>query len=181
MSESGTGRPRREVPDLLLPAWEAAESGFDPDFDAHWTLRAYDRHWRHLCRTAGALPPLAALNPADIPKLLPGLFIIDIVRAGGGGAEPGAPRFRYRLCGTSQALHDGVDLTGRWVDEAHPPHWAAAIADVYHRLIETRCPHYWSRAMQRFGQEHQWIERVVAPFAEDGRNVDRIVGHVTWV
>jgi hypothetical protein len=166
-----------EVTGLVLPPWTAEGPAFPPELDPHPMAQAFDAHWRGLCRAAGRIPPLSALRPAGIAAHLPGLFLMDIHPAD----RPGGVRFRYRLCGTEQAIRDGVDLTGQWLDEAHPAAWAEAIESVYRAMMESLRPHYWSRTIQRPGQEHQWMERVLVPFSADGTTVTNFAGHVTWL
>jgi hypothetical protein len=172
------GVPRGlEVTGLLLPPWTDMGPAFPAELEPHPMARAFDAHWRGLCRAAGRIPPLSALRPAAIPAHLRGLFLIDIHAAD----RPGGLRFRYRLCGTEQAIRDGVDLTGQWVDEAHPTAWADAIETVYHEVMAAKRPHYWSRTIQRPGQEHQWIERVLVPISNDGAAIANLAGYVIWL
>jgi hypothetical protein len=65
------------------------------------------RYWRGLA--GGATPQRALINPADIKALLPYLYIVAY--------EFDPFRVRYILTGTEVDRWNGINLTGRYVDE----------------------------------------------------------------
>lgn len=82
-------------------------------------LRLLYAYWDS--KRAGApWPPRAAIEPLDLKELLGHLVIVDVVPA----PEPGAaPRFRYRLFGSTVAHRMGFDMTGKWIDEWPAPEY----------------------------------------------------------
>ncbi|MBG06527.1 MAG: hypothetical protein CMM59_20905 [Rhodospirillaceae bacterium] len=68
-------------------------------------------YWRSLFK-GDVLPDRRDLDPVQIPKLLPGIILIDIHR------DP--YRFRFRLIGERMVAYHGRNLAGFWMDEAFP-------------------------------------------------------------
>jgi len=85
----------------------------------HPGLRDFYAYW--LSKRGGKkVPARADIDPVEIHRFLPNIFMIDVIDAGS--------RFRYRLVGT--ALGDALgDYSGRYVDEALP----AAQYETYRR------------------------------------------------
>ncbi len=79
----------------------------------------------------GKPPSRAAIDPTEIPRLLPYLVITEIE------AEP--MRIRYRLVGTQAVETTGWDFTNRYLDECgfvvEP-----LLAECFRRLVATRAP-----------------------------------------
>ncbi|HEX6121071.1 MAG TPA: PAS domain-containing protein [Dongiaceae bacterium] len=94
--------------------------------------RVKDLHhyWQSKCG-AGTLPPRAAIDPTEIPRLLPYLVITEIE------AEP--MRIRYRLVGTQAVETTGWDFTNRYLDECGFVVEPLLLA-CYRRLVATRTP-----------------------------------------
>jgi hypothetical protein len=88
------------------------------------------RYWQSKCG-AGTLPPRAAIDPTEIPRLLPYLVITEI--------ETEPMRVRYRLVGTQAVEATGWDFTNRYLDECgfvvEP-----LLLECYRRLVATRAP-----------------------------------------
>lgn len=134
----------------------------------HPKIRALTAHWISIC-PAGQLPGRRHLEPLDIPRLLPNVWLVDVVRAP-------ETRLRYRLVGTNVARAFQVDPTGRFLDELHPgsrnPHLDANLRAV----AESGVPSW------RVGRPLLWnlqdflrLERVCLPLASDGVQVDMIL------
>ena len=94
-------------------------------------LRALLDYW-HRARGARRMPARGDLRPADLPRLLPHLFLIDVE------AEP--LRLRYRLLGTALTEAVGRDSTGRYCDEIYPPPAMAEIERSYRWIMAHRAP-----------------------------------------
>jgi hypothetical protein len=101
-------------------------------------VKEFHCHWRS--KSAGCLPARQAIDPVEIPRLLPHLLITDIER------DP--LRVRYRLVGTRVVEASGADFTNRYLDECS---FAAQpiLTECYGRLVDTRAPvfaHYeWNK------------------------------------
>jgi hypothetical protein len=72
----------------------------------HPTLVAIYRYWDNK-RRGRAMPQRADIDPTEIVRLLPYIFMVDVER------DP--LRFRYRLIGTAICEFLGRDFTGRMV------------------------------------------------------------------
>jgi hypothetical protein len=138
----------------------------------------YDRHPRfqdlatYLAAKApaGRLPGRQHIDPLEIPRLLPHLTLVDVVR------EADRLRYRFRLLGTDVVAKNAVDVTGKWIEEAFPPEPAAAITSAYDNVVATRTPHHWASVMGVPGRDHIRFERIVFPLASDGETVDMLIG-----
>jgi hypothetical protein len=66
-------------------------------------------HWQRLARRRGGVPFRSDLDPAEIPRLLPYLFIVERIRATG--------RYFFRLSGTGIREIMGSENTNHFLDE----------------------------------------------------------------
>ena len=71
-------------------------------------VRALYRYWQSKCHE-GLLPSRAAIDPTEIPQLLPYLVIAEI--------EASPLRVRYRLVGTQVVEDHGSDFTNRYLED----------------------------------------------------------------
>jgi hypothetical protein len=71
-------------------------------------IRQFAAYWQSKI-TAGAVPHRRDIDPADLKSLLPWLMIVEI--------EADPFRVLYRLVGTKVVQMNGVELTGRYLDE----------------------------------------------------------------
>lgn len=118
----------------------------------------------------GRLPGRQHIDPIEIPRLLPYLTLVDVVR------DAGALRYRFRLVGTDVVNKTAADVTGKWVEDAFPSAAAASIMQTYDGVVASREPHYWANMIAVPGREHIGFERVVFPLARDGETVDMLIG-----
>ena len=93
-------------------------------------VRALHRYWQSKCRD-GSLPLRAAIDPTEIPQLLPYLVIAEI--------EASPLRVRYRLVGTQVVEDHGSDFTNRYLEDCN---FAVEplLLECYRQLVETRAP-----------------------------------------
>lgn len=82
-----------------------------PDEHWHTEVQTVFRYWRER-HPANGLPGRQHIDPLDVVSLLPGIWLLDVQR------EPF--RLRYRLVGTRVTESIGREVTGLWMDEAHP-------------------------------------------------------------
>ncbi len=80
--------------------------------DRHWKIAALWDYWIGVYRNVGRPPRRADIDPIDIPRLLPNLWIADW--------DASSARFRYRLVGTAVTKARNTDATGRFLDEDLP-------------------------------------------------------------
>jgi hypothetical protein len=86
-------------------------------------------YWRAkaACR---AMPSRADIDPIDIARLLPDVMLVE--------REPGG-RYRYRLIGTENARAQGINATGRYLDEVLPgPEYRAHVLALYDECVRER-------------------------------------------
>lgn len=134
----------------------------------HPKLQRIYRYWQNI-HPPGKLPGRQHLDPLHIPDLLPGLWLLDVQQ------EPF--RLRYRLVGTRISEAIGREVTGLWLDEAHP-HLVndEAYFGRYRRIAETKAlsrrrgkPKAWTT------DEYREVENLALPLATDGETVDMIL------
>ena len=118
----------------------------------------------------GQLPGRQHIQPEEIPGFLSRLFMLDVSR------DP--LRCRYRLCGTELVRSLGREVTGMWLDEAHPQLLEKPEScERFRFMVETgratwrKGPPIWSRH-----PDHRTIETCIVPLAADGRTVDKMLG-----
>ncbi len=126
----------------------------------------YD-YWRSKAPAPGVLPGRRHIDPADIPRLLPNIWLVDVVE------DP--RRFRVRLIGT--ALVDaGIPLrVGDFIFDRLMPELRHTLAE-FESVVGTREP-LWYRGPVNLRHDtyvHE-IERIFLPLAADGRHVDMLL------
>jgi len=135
----------------------------------HPKLRGVYDYWRRIHPAAG-LPGRQHVEPADLTGALPNLWLLDVQR------QPF--RLRYRLVGTRITELAGRELTGQWLDEAHPHSlaepgfFANFLAAVEHHQPTWRKG---KPTLYLHDKDFTTIERLLLPLARDGANVDIIM------
>ncbi len=150
-----------DADDLLRAQLDMAGNERLREIHAYWASRIVD----------GRLPARRDIEPGDIPRLLPGLFLVDLIA--------GPPRrFQYRLVGTQIARIEG-ELTGKYLDEIMRADTAAEVV----RHYEDAC----RRQIYVCDRSLEWPDRdtvdysvLLLPLAEDGRTVDRLLGYALY-
>lgn len=127
----------------------------------------YD-YWRSKAPAEGILPGRRHIDPLDIPKLLPHIWLVDVVD------EP--RRFRVRLLGTA-LVETGTPLrVGDFIiDRLLPEQRAASLAEL-ESVVQSREP-LWYRGplkLRHVTYVHE-VERIFLPLAADGRHVDMLL------
>ena len=130
-------------------------------------LKEAYRYWQR--KAAGrALPRRADLDPADIPKLLPHVMLVEVHPAG---------RYRYRLIGTANVREHGIDATGRWLDEVLPgPEYKAHVLGLYDQcVLERRAVYSESLFYSTVGYKPQRHTKVLfMPLSDDGATINLV-------
>lgn len=128
---------------------------------------AMHRYWQSKCRD-GSLPLRAAIDPTEIPRLLPYLVIAEI--------EASPMRVRYRLVGTQVVEDNGSDFTNRYLEDCNFA-VEALLQECYRRLVETQAPVFayyewhkveWQGAKGAIGAN----ETGFFPLSSDGARID---------
>jgi len=152
----------------------AEQTAPSADIISHPTLVALHRYWDGK-RGGRMMPARRDLDPSEIVKLLPHIYMVDVER------DP--LRFRYRLIGTAICAFLGRDYTGRSVDAA-----TYGEGDILTRLLQLFTAVVEARAPVAFkgniwhvsGREWREVEALLMPLSRDGATVDIIfAGYVT--
>lgn len=134
----------------------------------HPLIRQFYEYWRSVA-PEGQLPGRQHIHPEQIPGFLSRLSLFDVYR------DP--LRFRYRLCGTELVRSLGREVTGMWLDEAHPQAVAKPESrERFRFIVETGQP-TWRKGTPLWSRhpDHRTIETCIVPLAGDGRTVDKIL------
>jgi len=126
----------------------------------------------------GRMPARADIDPLDIPRLLPFLYLVDVeyLAAPHLGATGTQHRFRYRLVGTGIVERNGGDPTGRYLDDfENRPFHETIVAD-YARCAAEKRPVAASRRFMDASGRHWPYQRLVLPLSEDGDKVNMLLG-----
>jgi hypothetical protein len=137
-------------------------------------LRQLHAYWRAKCRN-GRLPSREDIEPGRLHKLLPRIFLVDVMRTAG------SPRlgFRFRLAGSEHFEINQTELTGLTFEEAFLPDRIEAIRSVYMEVVTTRKPLLTARTSPAVAdRQHILYDRLLLPLASDGETVDMILGYV---
>ena len=152
-------------------AFDAAMSAED-----HGDLRAFYDYWKSK-QIDGRPPRRSDIDPADIPKLLPNILLIDLV------GDP-AYDFHYRLMGTAIVAFDGIDYSGSMLSQMVPRTDAFHIIWEHHLnaakgLVELRCDSLrWSRDNSR---DHVDYLILLLPLRRNGEGVELLIGYIHYL
>jgi hypothetical protein len=140
-----------------------------PPSSARPEIVALYAYWRSKAPGEGVLPGRRHIDPVEIPKLLPYVFLLDVV--------DDIRRFRVRLVGTALIETGTPARVGDFMADHMPPDTrAASLADL-ENVVQSREP-WWFRGPV-FLQHQTYVsevERLVLPLAADGRTVDMLLG-----
>jgi hypothetical protein len=147
-------------------ATEAAfiDTPHDPD------LRALHEYWDGL-RGDRAMPSRQDIDPTAIPKLLPYVFMYNVVADGGG--------YSIRLAG--EEVVRLVGHTGRPAGSTMTPLGSATLITVLDAVTAERVPKF--RAGKAFwhpDRMHQDYEGCFLPLSSDGKTVNIVLGGVKF-
>jgi hypothetical protein len=128
-------------------------------------LRSY---WRRI--GDGSLPGRSDLDPADIPRILGNVMLIDVERA--------PIRFRMRLCGTTVDRVFGQDFTGYYLDDLTAEYFERDVLLDYAGVVTTQRPHFLQRTVAIGDGVWLAYQRLLLPLSDDGSDVDMLLGGV---
>jgi hypothetical protein len=133
-------------------------------------LAGFFDYWLAIRPAKDLLPGRQHFDPIDIPKVMPRIWLLDVVHDGG------QLRFRYRLVGTKEVETLQREVTGQWLDDVHPRlKENPAHLDRYCYVVANGQPAYRKGAVNfAHKREHERVENCVVPLARDGRTVDII-------
>jgi hypothetical protein len=100
-----------------------------PNFVLNETLTVLLAYWRVKC-AGRSMPAPRDISPADIPKCLPHVMLLDMPEG----------RLRYRLVGDEIVRAYGINMTGKLLEEIVPPDRFALASRSYAAVLETGRP-----------------------------------------
>ncbi len=126
-------------------------------------------YWRSIRPSPALLPGRKHLKLREIAPLLRNIWLADVQR--------NPYRFRYRLLGT-KIDHLIGNLKGAWLDEAHDNFERSVAYTEFVDLIEGRVEFLYFKGPPLFSvnRNYIWLERVCVPLADNGRDIDTILG-----
>jgi hypothetical protein len=134
-------------------------------------IRALYDYWRAIQPSPGRLPGRRHFDPMAVPKLLPNIWLLDVL------SDP--LRFRYRLVGTYMVTAFGRDVTGLWFHEIYPQFGPGHPTYEDYKRLATERAVLWRRGRPIFALHIERcvaLERIVLPLADDGATVDMGLG-----
>jgi hypothetical protein len=131
-------------------------------------------YWRGKCNR-DLLPGRADIDPLAFPALLPGIYLVDVIRS---ESEPRLG-FRFRLAGTAHLEINQMEITGLTVEEAFPVDHGTQARAAYEQVVAEGQPRLFIGARASVGgHTHRLFDRLLLPLASDGRTVDMLLGHL---
>jgi hypothetical protein len=117
-------------------------------------------------RGSRPMPARADINPADIPRHLQNLMLVDVL--------PGEPvRFRYRLIGTRVVAATGEDRTGRLFHEVKFFELYPNMMEQYLQVVREARPFF---SLEPFHSDVKdtvyQVERLMLPLGPEGGRPD---------
>jgi len=169
---AGQPLPAFQSTGVHLTALTLPPQATDPRFQAFFD------HWRHRA-PPGLLPGRQHIDPLDIPALLPGIVLYDVVGDPAGGPDDGLPalRFRFRVVGTMMCETVGTDPTGRFLDELVLADKQDTVQAAFVSVVRDRVAHYWENPLWSADKSYVRLQRLALPLASDGVTVDKIIAY----
>jgi hypothetical protein len=117
-------------------------------------------------RQTKLMPSRADLDPVEIPRLLPYVILIDVMR------EP--LDFRYRLVGTQACFIMRRDFTGQIFSEIPGSGKESALWQGCEAVVSSKAPMYWQLPYAGPDRFLRNYENVLLPLSNDGVSVTMI-------
>lgn len=115
----------------------------------------------------GVLPSRKDIDPIEIPRLMPHVAMIDILR------DP--LDYRYRLSGTHLVEMIGHDRTGRRMREFFTAPAIEAAEQMLERLLSRRKPLAFEGRLYWIERDYLAFHALILPLAADGHTVDMAI------
>jgi hypothetical protein len=130
--------------------------------------REFLAYWHGKCPEAG-YPTRADIAPAEMLKLLPYVFMLDVLEEGG------EFDFRFRLVGTAIMQVEG-EHTGKLLSDMFPDR--AAYAVLWRQYCDAAAGRVWVRheTLRWQGRDHIDYEVILAPLQDEAGRVTMLIG-----
>jgi hypothetical protein len=125
-------------------------------------------------KRSGDAPPFTdALDPLEVPRLLPHLMLKDVRR------DPWD--FRYRVVGTTVCEHSRHNWTGKWMSEVEGQGEGSTVFRVMRWVSEGRQPAIFRPPYVGPHKEFKYCEAAVMPWCDRQGLVDRVLVAVDFL
>jgi len=129
-------------------------------------LKRFFDYWK-ACRGERTMPARADIDPLDFQYVLGHVALIDV--------ETGdRQRYRFRVDGSTIADLCGLDLTGKYLDEATAPAERTGLERSYGELVTLGQPIHYT-GMRNWEKRSCGVEGLLLPLSQDGKAVDMIL------
>lgn len=121
------------------------------------------------------MPQRRDFDPADVPRHLPGILLIDVEGITDDGAGETVGIYRSRVVGSQEVANRGHNPTGKLVFEGY---FAGSLEDALRSYeIVRRSKSFLYEPMQFITDDHLTIDEysILLPFSEDGETVSQIL------
>ena len=140
----------------------------------------------YAAKPSDGLPSRDAFEPAAFAAMLPRIAVIEpghvvngqwVTRTEELTDEATVERsFRYRLAGTEIVERAGRDPTGKTFHELYRDGYLSSALQTYEEILSASAPHFSQRVFPiGEGANELRYDRLILPFAKDGRTIDSFV------
>jgi hypothetical protein len=143
-------------------------------------VRAINQRWllkfwmRHL--GVHSVPQWQAVEAEDLSRMSANLSFLDVI------ARAGSARFQIHFHGaTIGQVYGSADCRGKYLDEIIPTAGHADGLAPYRQAVHGACPVYTIHDVTDRTGRLVHYERLLLPFAADGRTVDRILASFEFI
>jgi hypothetical protein len=137
-------------------------------------LRALRDYWEAK-RGRRAMPGRRDFDPAEIPSLLPHVFMLDVL--------PGGGDFRFRLLGSEITRRYGRDSTGKTLRDVYAvtsPTMFDQLTRLMTAVVESRRPVLSRSSLAAVSKDFVAYEAIHLPLSDDGQSVNIILGGTSF-
>ena len=155
----GSPAPGTVVPGPVDP--ETSSTFPDPrhqELFEYWNSKRGDR----------IAPTRKDIDPIDLPKLLPYMFIFQV--------QDNPRNYRLSLLGTQLVAVLGRDFTGATFDEMYSDDGASTLRMEYDWVADRAEPYYDELDARWMSKDYIAYRRLLLPLSDDGARVDRLLG-----
>jgi hypothetical protein len=133
-------------------------------------LKDFIDYWVELSNARGCLPSRKDFDMMRTPRQVTRLLMIEPID------DNGKVRLFYRFAGSTHRDMAGRELMNFYLDEVWDPDSYRDAEALFHYLAKSREPHFWSRWVESSGTHFVQFKRVMCPFSDDGKTVDKFIG-----
>jgi hypothetical protein len=131
-------------------------------------IQALYAYWERK-RAGRSMPSRADIQPVEIARLMPHVFIVDVAEDGG---------LTYRLFGTALVALFGREMTGRPLGDGLAADAADEARARYRLVIRDRKPYFHVARLVEPCNDFSEVERLLLPLSPNDVRIDMVIGIV---